>query len=87
MDLVVEELSLIVAFVDEFEDSLASFGAVSVLTLVHLTVKPLLDTIAVLLVVFPFSYVFCPIFVSVGSLATGFIICPFTLVDITISMV
>jgi hypothetical protein len=87
VNLVVEELAFIITFVHKFQYSLACFGAVFVLALVHLSIRPLLDSVTVLLVVFPVADIFCSIFMRVSSLATRFIIQPLSFVDITVCVV
>jgi hypothetical protein len=87
VDLVIEELAFVITFVYKFQNSLACFGAVFVLALVHLSIRPLLDSVTVLLVVFPVTDILCSIFMRVSSLATRFIIQPLSFVDVTVRVV
>jgi hypothetical protein len=58
MDLIIEELSLVIAGVQKLEDTLAGFCSIFVLPLVFFTIWPLLYSKSILLVVFPFTDIF-----------------------------
>ncbi len=87
MDLIVEKLAFVVTFVYEFQDTFSSLGTILVLTFINFAIKPLFNTESILLIIFPLSNIFGSILMCVSPLTTCFIIHPFTLVYVAISMI
>jgi hypothetical protein len=57
MDFIAIEFTFIVATIQKLEDTFTSLGTILVLSLVALTIEPLLDSDSVLLVILPLPYV------------------------------
>jgi hypothetical protein len=87
MDFVVEELALVVAGIEELEDSLASLGAIFILSFVLFAIGPLLDSKPILLVVLPLADVLGAVGVGVGAVAVGLVVEPLALVDVAVGVV
>lgn len=87
MDLVILELSFIVTFVNEFQNTFSSFCSILILSFVDLSIKPLFYTVTILLIIFPLSNIFGTIFMGIGSLTASLIVNPFAFIDVSISMV
>lgn len=87
VDLVVEELSFVVTFVYEFQDSFSCFGTVLVLAFINLTIQPLLYPKTILLIILPLPNILGPILMRISPLSTSLIIDPLTFINISIRMV
>ena len=66
------------------EFSLAMFGSVDVLTFIACFIRPGFDTVSMLLVFFPFTFIDSTIVVNVLAAAVRFVIAPLTLVNVSI---
>ena len=87
MKLIVEKITFVVTAVKKCQYSFTSFGTVSVISLVSLTVKPLLNALTMLLIVLPLSHILGPVGVNVGPMTVGFVVEPLTIVGVSVRVV
>lgn len=87
MDFVILELSFIVTFIYELQNTFSSFCSILILSFVDLSIKPLFHAVSILFIIFPLSNIFGTIFMGIGSLTASLIVNPFSFINVTISMV
>lgn len=87
MNLIVEKLTFIVAAIKKFKYSFTCFGAIFIFSFISLSIKPLLHSHSILLIVLPLSHILSPVGVSVCPLPIGLVIKPFSLVYVSVRVV
>ncbi len=87
MNFIKIKLTLVVAFINKFEDTFSCFCSIFILSLVNLSIEPLLNSISMLLIILPFPDIFSSILMGISSLTTGLIVYPLSLINISIRMI
>lgn len=86
LDIIVFEVTEVVGAVAPGELSLPLLAPFDILTLVASSIAPCFDTLTVLLIILPLALINRTVEVQIFSFPVGFVVSPFSNIDVTIGM-